>query len=99
MCPDLRDKLIKESGGEEKVNLSEIIRDRLERRPADHKEIRELLYSLKIEISRIGTNINQITKSHNSGLYRSEDKQELEKAMLQLNILLRDIEQILYREI
>lgn len=49
--------------------------------PHKNFEIRKALQELSYEINKIGCNVNQITKNHNSLLYSKQDRQHLEEAM------------------
>ena len=42
------------------------------------------------ELRMIGNNINQITKNHNSKLYRKEDRELLSAYMKKLNLLVKE---------
>lgn len=64
-------------------------------KPNDYPEIRILLKELINGINAIGNNINQITRNHNSKLYRSEDRELLTAYMKKLNLLVKEaVEQI-----
>ncbi len=64
-------------------------------KPNDYPEIRILLRELINEVNAIGNNINQITRNHNSKLYRSEDRELLTAYMKKLNLLVKEaVEQI-----
>lgn len=64
-------------------------------KPKDYPEIRILLRELINEVNAIGNNINQITRNHNSKLYRSEDRELLTAYMKKLNLLVKEaVEQI-----
>ena len=43
------------------------------------------------EMNRIGNNINQITRNHNSGLYSQSDRERLMAYMRKLNIAVKDV--------
>ena len=78
---DARQKGIKES---------EYIRLLLSQKPNDYPEIRIMLRELINEVNAIGNNINQITRNHNSKLYRKEDRQLLSAYMKKLNLLVKE---------
>ena len=40
-------------------------------------ELQKELQELRIELNRIGVNVNQIAKSNNKGFYRKEDPKQL----------------------
>ena len=65
---------------------SEYIRLLLSQKPNDYPEIRIMLRELINEVNTIGNNINQITRNHNSKLYREEDTAYMKK----LNLLVRE---------
>lgn len=51
------------------------------------KKVMAELEKFRLEINKIGTNINQITKNNNSQLYFQRDKERLEKSMKQILVL------------
>ena len=59
--------------------------------PNDYPEIRILLRDLINEVNAIGNNINQITRNHNSKLYRKEDRELLSAYMKKLNLLVKEV--------
>lgn len=69
---------------------SEYIRLLLSQKPNDYPEIRILLRELINEVNAIGNNINQITRNHNSKLYREEDRELLTAYMKKLNLLVKE---------
>ena len=69
---------------------SEYIRLLLSQKPNDYPEIRILIRELINEVNAIGNNINQITRNHNSELYREEDRQLLSAYMKKLNLLVKE---------
>lgn len=62
----------------------------LSQKPNDYPEIRILLRELINEVNAIGNNINQITRNHNSRLYRAEDRELLTAYMKKLNLLVKE---------
>ena len=70
---------------------SEYIRLLLSQKPNDYPEIRIMLRELINEVNAIGNNINQITRNHNSKLYREEDRQLLSAYMKKLNLLVKEV--------
>ena len=66
------------------IKESEYIRLLLSQKPNDYPEIRIMLRELINEVNAIGNNINQITRNHNSKLYREEDRQLLSAYMKKL---------------
>ena len=76
------------------IKESEYIRLLLSQKPNDYPEIRIILRELINEVNAIGNNINQITRNHNSKLYREEDRQLLSAYMKKLNLLKEAVETI-----
>ena len=64
-------------------------------KPIDYPEIREQLNKLITEVNRIGVNINQIVKNHNSSLYSNMDKKNLSAYMQKLNLTLKEVVSII----
>lgn len=77
----------------EKSNLkeSEYLRLLISQKPNDYPEIRILLKDLINEVNAIGNNINQITRNHNSKLYRVEDREMLTAYMRKLNLTVGEV--------
>lgn len=69
---------------------SEYIRLLLSQKPNDYPEMRIMLCELINEVNAIGNNINQITRNHNSKLYREEDRVLLIAYMKKLNLLVKE---------
>ncbi len=71
-----------------KANMteSEYLRLMISQKPNNYPEIRILLRELINEVNHIGTNINQIVHSHNSGIYSEDDKERLVAYMRKLNV-------------
>ena len=84
-------EFLKKSAEQNGMKESEYIRLLLSQKPNDYPEIRILLRELINEINAIGNNINQITRNHNSKLYRKEDRELLSAYMKKLNLLLREM--------
>ncbi len=63
----------------------------LSQKPNDYPEIRILLRELVNEINAIGNNVNQITRNHNSRLYRESDREMLTAYMKKLNRMVREV--------
>ena len=84
-------ELLKRSAEQNGMKESEYIRLLLSQKPNDYPEIRILLRELINEINAIGNNINQITRNHNSKLYRKEDRELLSAYMKKLNLLLKEM--------
>ena len=72
------------------IKESEYIRLLLSQKPNDYPEIRIMLRELINEVNAIGNNINQITRNHNSKLYREEDRELLSAYMKKLNLLVKE---------
>lgn len=70
---------------------SAYIRLLLSQKPNDYPEIRILLKQLINEVNAVGNNINQITRNHNSKLYRKEDRELLSAYMKKLNLLVGEV--------
>ncbi len=69
---------------------SEYLRLLLSQKPKDYMEIRILLRELVNEANAIGNNINQITRNHNSRLYRESDRELLTAYMKKLNRMVKE---------
>ena len=82
---------LKKQAQESCMKESEYIRLLLSQKPNDYPEIRILLKELINEVNAIGNNINQITRNHNSKLYREEDRQLLSAYMKKLNLLVKEV--------
>lgn len=79
-------KLLKEKSEKAGMTESQYLRLMISQKPNDYPEVRQLLRDLINEVNRIGVNINQITYSHNAGLYSPEDKERLIAYMRKLNV-------------
>lgn len=82
---------LKEGADERNLKESAYIRLLLTQRPNDYPEIRILLKELINEVNAIGNNINQITRNHNSRLYREVDRELLIAYMKKLNLSVREV--------
>lgn len=70
-----------------KFRLSpDVLRFMISQKLSDYPEIRILLRELIDEVNHIGTNINQIVHSNNSGIYSEDDKERLVAHMRKLNV-------------
>lgn len=78
--------LLKKRAEESHLKESEYLRLLISQKPNDYPEIRILLKNLINEVNAIGNNINQITRNHNSKLYRVEDREMLAAYMKKLNL-------------
>jgi hypothetical protein len=78
-------KILSERAEDARMNEAEYIRLLIRQRPVDHREVRLLLKDLINETNRIGVNINQIVKNHNSALYSDKDKTQLAAYMRKLS--------------
>lgn len=86
---------LRENAKRQGVKESEYIVLLLSQKPNDYPEIRILLRELINEVNAIGNNINQITRNHNSKLYREGDKELLSAYMKKLNLLVKEAVEIL----
>ena len=86
---------LKSDAGRQGLKESEYIRLLLSQKPNDYPEIRILLRELINEVNAIGNNINQITRNHNSKLYREQDRELLYAYMKKLNLLVKEVVEIL----
>lgn len=82
---------LKKQAQERGMRESEYIRLLLSQKPNDYPEIRILLKDLINEVNAVGNNINQITRNHNSKLYRTEDRELLCACMKKLNLTVKEI--------
>ncbi len=78
--------LLRERANERGMKESEYIRLLLSQKPNDYPEIRILLKELVNEVNAVGNNINQVTRNHNSKLYREQDRELLKAYMKKLNL-------------
>ena len=81
----------------EKMNMteSEYLRFMISQTPTDYPEMRILLRELINEVNHIGTNINQIVHSNNSGLYSETDKEQLVAYMRKLNVEVNKVYEVI----
>jgi len=86
---------LKEKAMQRGMKESEYIRLLLSQKPNDYPEIRILLKDLINEVNAIGNNINQITRNHNSKIYREADRELLSAYMKKLNLLVREVSEAL----
>lgn len=86
---------LKEKALQRGMKESEYIRLLLSQKPNDYPEIRILLKDLINEVNAIGNNINQITRNHNSKIYREADRELLSAYMKKLNLLVREVSESL----
>lgn len=86
---------LKENAMQYGIKESEYIRLLLSQKPNDYPEIRILLKDLINEVNAIGNNINQITRNHNSKIYREADRELLSAYMKKLNLLVREVAEAL----
>lgn len=73
---------LKEKARQRGMKESEYIRLLLSQKPNDYPEIRILMKELINEVNAIGNNINQITRNHNSKIYREADRELLPPLMI-----------------
>ena len=84
-------KKLKSDAMQRGMKESEYIRLLMSQKPNDYPEIRILLRDLINEVNAIGNDINQITRNHNSKLYRKEDRELLSAYMKKLNLLVKEV--------
>ena len=82
---------LKEQAAKNHLTESAYLRFLLSQKPNDYPEIRTGLKDLVNEVNRIGNNINQITRNHNSALYNRSDRERLIAYMRKLNILVKEV--------
>ena len=82
-------KELSEKAGAAGMCEADYLRLLITQKPNDYPEIRILLKELIGEVNAIGNNINQITRNHNSKLYRTEDRELLSAYMKKLNMTVR----------
>lgn len=80
------EKLLKQQCELLNMKEAEYFRFLLSQKPKDYPEIRILLKDLINEVNHVGTNINQVVKGFNAGMYSLEDKQQLVAYMKRLNM-------------
>lgn len=83
-------KELSEKAGAAGMCEADYLRLLITQKPNDYPEIRILLKELIGEVNAIGNNINQITRNHNSKLYRTEDRELLSAYMKKLNMTVRE---------
>ena len=83
-------KELSEKAGAAGMCEADYLRLMITQKPNDYPEIRILLKELIGEVNAIGNNINQITRNHNSKLYRTEDRELLSAYMKKLNMNVRE---------
>lgn len=84
-------EILKEKAKGNDMNETEYLRFLISQRPRDHPKVQELLAELVNEINKIGVNINQIVKNHNSKFYSETDKQMLKAYMKKLNVTVKEV--------
>lgn len=84
-------KLLSEKAGEAGLCEADYLRLLITQKPNDYPEIRVLLKDLINEINAVGNNINQITRNHNSKLYRTEDRELLCAYMKKMNLTVKEM--------
>ncbi len=72
-------------------SMSAYVRASINNRPADNPKLLLEYQKQLTQLGKIGNNINQIVRAHNSGLYRSEDRAELCMAMQQVSSIMQEI--------
>ncbi|MBO5473431.1 MAG: MobC family plasmid mobilization relaxosome protein [Lachnospiraceae bacterium] len=84
-------KQLAEKSKEAGMCEADYLRLLITQKPNDYPEIRILLKDLINEVNAIGNNINQITRNHNSKIYREADRELLSAYMKKLNLLVREV--------
>lgn len=57
----------------------------------ERRGVQTELEKIRMEVNRIGTNINQITKNNNSGLYYLQDKKKLMQELQEIKMLMEQL--------
>lgn len=84
-------KRIESDAKEKGMNFSQYVRYLTKNKPKEHPEVIKIFKNLINEINRIGTNINQIARNCNSGIYTYEDKRRLLAYMKSINFKLKEV--------
>ena len=85
-------KRLKKNAEQSGMKFSEYIRFVLQGCPASgHPEVVSEMQQLRVDIARIGNNINQITRAQNAYLFSTADKESLNQDMRQIQGLLAQI--------
>lgn len=74
-------------------NRSQFFRMLLEEKlpEGERRGVQTELEKIRMEVNRIGTNINQITKNNNSGLYFLQDKKKLMQELQEIKTLMEQL--------
>ena len=70
------------------IEVSEFVRSAMK---GKNVSVIEGIPEMIVALNRIGNNINQITRNHNSKLYREEDRELLSAYMKKLNLLVKEV--------
>lgn len=73
------------------MNFSQYIRYLAGNKPKEHPDVIKVFKELINEVNHIGTNINQIARNCNSGIYTYEDKRRLLAYMKSINLKLKEV--------
>lgn len=84
-------KRIEFDAKEKGMNFSQYVRYLAKNKPKEHPDVIKLFKELINEINRIGTNINQIARNCNSGIYTYEDKRRLFAYVKSINFKLKEV--------
>ena len=84
-------KRIESDAKEKGMNFSQYVRYLAGNKPKEHPEVIKIFKNLINEINRIGTNINQIVRNCNSGIYTYEDKRRLLAYIKSVNFKLKEV--------
>lgn len=82
-------KLLQEKADHAGLSPSAYLRAMIRGKPREFPEIRKEMQFLRLELSRIGNNINQIARAENAYLFSAADKKDLKKDMDEIQTLLK----------
>lgn len=84
-------KRIEADAKEKGMNFSQYVRYLTRIKPKEHPDVVKVFKQLINEINHIGTNINQIARNCNSGIYSYEDKRRLFAYVKSINFKLKEV--------
>lgn len=84
-------KRIESDAKEKGMNFSQYVRYLAKNKPKEHPDVIKVFKKLINEINHIGTNINQIARNCNSGIYTYEDKRRLFAYIKSVNFKLKEV--------
>ncbi len=73
------------SGLKKSAYIRMLIRDH----PGEYPGVQKELQRLRLEISRVGNNVNQVAKASNAYLYTEQDKKLLMASMREMNTMMQ----------